>query len=270
MRNIAGLVCVCALACGLFACGPAPGAAYQPKYNGEPVPVRQGEVVTGKVTFPDFLSMLERKQGLEYKPLKKSYIAQRQQAYQGYFYRIAYYAFPRFTGELSGPGGRKIKRFYRDQYRACDPKKEFDCWLDGLETVPDTADEIIKYVMQVYAVELLDGYVAVAFTTESHTGGGKVTRIPSADVFDRNTGERLSLGDVVELKAAAQAINRAVADDLRIRDIRPFEPYDISKAADQPFTLTENGIVLLFPADTLAPVAYGPLEIPISWGTLEG
>ena len=59
MRKLLSFVCICALACGLFACGK--GEAYTPRFNNDSVPIDAKSVATsGRVTDQGFLRLWER------------------------------------------------------------------------------------------------------------------------------------------------------------------------------------------------------------------
>ena len=266
LRKLLSAICVCALACGLFACGKQRAGAYEPKYNGDILPVKQADVLaSGKVTNQGFLDLLERMRGNEYRPLAKSRVVSRQQSYRDHWNRVVYYAFPKFTGEIKGPGARKIKRYYKEQYRACAAEEGFP-WLDT--EVADTPEEAMQYRLQVYAVDLLDDYVVVNFYTEAYLGGNRAEPSPTADVFDRQTGDRLALGGVIDMKEAADVINEAVADYLRGKDIRPYAPYDVREAQDQMFSVAKESLTLLFAPGTLASPAYGAIKVPVTRAAL--
>jgi hypothetical protein len=269
LRKLFSVIGICVLACGLFACGKQRGEPYEPKYNGDAIPVRKADVeVSGKVTNGGFLALLERMRGHEYRPLDKSHVVSRQQSYRGHWARVAYYAFPRFTNELDGAGAKAIKAYYKAQAAACAAPEGFP-WLDGIDEIADSPEQVMQYQLQVYAVELTDGYVSVEFYTESYLGGAKNESARHADVFDRAAGRKLALGDVVDVAAAAQAINKAVADHLRVADIRARTPYDVTTAQQaQDFSVTSEGITLLFAPDTLASPAYGPISVPVKWAAL--
>ena len=267
MRKFISVLCACALACGLSACGPG-GGEYAPNYDGSAVAVERGGVKNAnKVTHEGFLALLERKQGHEYRPLAKSYVVSRQQSYRGHWARVAYYAFPRFTNELGGGGAKAIKDYYKAQAAACAAPGDFP-WLSGMEEIADSPEQVMQYQLQVYAVELTERFVSVEFYTESYLGGAKNESAWHGEVFDRETGRRLALGDAADLAASAQAVNRAVADYLRVADIRPHAPYDVAAAPEQDFSVTADGVALLFAPGALAPAAYGPLKVPVMWAVL--
>ena len=64
----------------------------------------------------------------------------------------------------------------------------------------------------------------------------------TADVFDRATGEKLALADVIDTAAHAAAVNKAVAEFLEL--------------------------LLLFAPDELVPAGIGPVAIPVKWAAL--
>jgi len=261
LRRLLSVVCVCALACGLFSCGKQRAEPYEPKYSGDTIAVEQADVaVSRKVTNQGFLDLLERMRGDEYRPLAKSRVVSRQQSYREHWSRVVYYAFPKFMGEIKGPGARKIKQYYKERYRACAAEEGFP-WLDT--EIADTPEQAMQYRLQVYAVDLLDDCVVVNFYTEAYLGGSRAEPLPTADVFDRQTGNRLALDDVINVEEAADAINKAVADTLKAKDIRPHAPYDIRGARDQMFSLTEESLTLLFAPGTLASPAYGAIKVPV-------
>jgi len=267
MRKLLAFVCVCALAWGLSGCTKE--EPYAPQYNGESVPVEINNVAASKkITDGGFLDMLERLRGGAYRPLRKSYVFSRQQVYRGHWTRVVYSAHPKFINEIKGPGARKIKRYYKERYENCADAEDFP-WLDTYKEIADSADEMMRYRLQVYAADVLADYVAVTFFRQDSTDGRGVLSAYTADVFDRATGTKQALGDVVDLKGGAEAINQAVKETLRVRDIRPFAPYDVRKAKNQAFTVTEDGPVLLFAPGELAPEAYGAIQIALRWDALE-
>ena len=270
-RKLLSFVCMCALACGLSACARQRGVPYSPQYNGGTVPVETKNVVTSnKVTSQGFLDLLERMRGNVFRPLRKSCVFSRQQTYRGHWSRVVYCAYPKFTNEIKGPGARKIKQYYREQYKNCAAAEKFP-WLDAYGEITDSPEEMMRYRLQVYAADVLEGYVVVNFFREECTDGSRVMSSAAADVFDRVTGTRQALGDVVTMEGAAvEALNRAVADYLRKRDIRPFAPYDVQEAPGQAFSLAESGPVLLFEPGSLAPEAYGLIQVPVAWAAMEG
>ena len=265
LRRLLSAACACVLACGLFACGKTRGEPYEPKYNGDMIPVKQADVMKSKkITNKGFVDLLERMQGSDYRPLAKSYIVSAQQSYREHFNRVVYYAYPKFTNELKGPALQKLKQYYKEQYQACAALYDFP-WLDTLDEITDRPNEAMQYRLQVYAADLLDDYVAVHFYTDSYLGGSKADTFYSADVFDRQTGDKLALGGVIDIAAAADAVNKAVANYLKNQDIRPHEPYDVRAAQEQMFTVTADGLALIFAPDTLAPPAYGNIRVSIPW-----
>jgi len=261
---------MCALACGFSACAGQRGEPYSPQYNGDAVPVETKNVAaSNKVTDQGFLDLLERMRGNVFRPLRKSRVFSRQQSYRGHWTRVVYCAYPKFTNEIRGPGARRIKRYYKEQYKNCAAAGAFP-WLDTYGEITDSPEEMMRYRLQVYAADVLEAYVVVNFFREECTDGSRVVSSATADVFDRATGARLALGDVVKTEgAAAEALNRAVADHLRKHDIRPFAPYDVQEAPGQAFSLTEDGPVLLFEPGALAPEAYGLIRAPVAWAALE-
>lgn len=262
-RRMVALICLVVLTGGLSACGQTRGATYQPNYNGDIISVNQADVISSrKVTYQGFMDLLERMEGDEYRPLAKSHLVSRQQSCQNHWYRVVYCAFPKFSGEITGPGARRIKQYYKKQYQSCAAEQDFP-WLDKAGEIADTPAQAVQYRLQVYAVNILDDYVVVDFYAESYTGGGLQVSY-TADVFNRNSGEKQSLGDMVNLDSAADAINTAVADYLRTKDIRPFTPYDVRQSANQMFSRTEDGLVLLFAPGTLAPSVYGTIKVPVN------
>lgn len=266
LRKLCVGLAICALTWGLFACGQA--EPYQPNYDGSGVTVEQSAVKrANKVTNEGFLALIERKQGHEYRPLDKSHVVSRQQSYRGHWTRVVYYAFPRFTNEISGVGAKAIKDYYKAQAAACAAPEDFP-WLSDADEIADSPEQVMQYQLQVYAVELTDDYVSVEFYTESYLGGVKNETARHADVFARATGRKLALEDVLDIGASARVINQAVADYLRIADIRPYSPYDVAAARAQDFSVNSEGITLLFAPDTLAPPAYGPISVPVSWAAL--
>ncbi|MCL1951527.1 MAG: RsiV family protein [Oscillospiraceae bacterium] len=261
MRKLLSFVCLCALACGLGACGK--GEPYAPQFNGDSIPVVTKNVAGSKrVTNRGFLDLLERMRGGANRPLRKSWVFSRQQAYRGHWTRVVYYAYPRFTNEIKGPGAKRIKRYYKEQYKGCDAAGEFP-WLDACRELTDSPEDMMRYRLQVYAADMPAGYVVVNFFREECVDGRRVAPAAAADVFDRETGARLSLGDVIDVNESAEAVNRAVANYLRVHDIRPLKPYDVKEARDQAFSLTEEGPVLLFAPGALAPEAYGLIQVPL-------
>jgi hypothetical protein len=114
----------------------------------------------------------------------------------------------------------------------------------------------------------LDDYVVVNFYTEAYLGGSRAEPSPTADVFDRQTGNRLALGGVIDMEEAADALNKAVADYLRVRDIRPYAPYDVREAQDQMFSVAKEGLTLLFAPGTLASPAYGAIKVSVTRAAL--
>ena len=263
VQKLLSIICVCALACGFSACGIQRDEPYIPQYNNGSVSVEQGDVITSsEVTNQGFLDLLERMRGNAYRPLRKCYIVSRQQSYRSHWNRVIYYAFPKFTNEIKGPGARNIRQYYKKQYQNCTAAENFP-WLDTYEEITDNAEEAMQYRLLVYAVDLLADYVVVNLYMEAHLGGGHIMSLPTADVFDRKTGSKLALNEAVALEDedVAQAINQAVADYLRMNDIKPLEPYDVRKAQDQAFSLSEDGPVLLFAPGTLAPDGYGVIRV---------
>ena len=266
LRKLLSFLCMCALACGLSACGK--GEPYLPQYNNSKVSVEIKNVETSnKVSTQGFLDLLERMRGNAYQPLRKSYVVSRQQVYRGHWNRVVYYAYPKFTNEIKGPGARNIKRYYKEQYENCAATEDFP-WLDTYKEITDSPEEMIRYRLRVYAADVLTDYVAVNFFWEDCTDGRQIASSATADVFDRHTGNRLALGDVISIEEAAASINKVVADYLRIHDIRPHAPYDVRQAQDQMFSVTAEGLTLLFAPDTLAPMAYGAIKVPIMWAAL--
>ena len=267
MRKTIAMIVLIALACGLTACGlGGRGETFEPAFDGALVPVRRlGVVTSGEVSFQGFLDLLERMQ--EYRPLAQSRVVSRQQSYMNHWQRVVYFSYPRFTDEISGPAARRIDDYFRQRYRACTARDDFP-WLTGMSEIADSAEEMIQYRLQVYAVALLEDYVAVRFHRESHLGGGVIETEVAADVFDRHTGEKRALRDFAH-DEQAPLLNQAVAEHLRVADIQPYEPFDVLQAQDQAFTVTENGLVLLFSPGELAPAARGVIEVEIPWAALE-
>jgi len=226
--------------------------------------VEKGDVKTSrKVTNPGFLELLERMRGGDYRPLAKSYVVSRQQSYRGHWARVVYYAYPKFTKELEGHGAEKIKAYYEGQYKACAATADFP-WLDTYREITDSPEEMMRYRLQVYAVDMPAGYVVVNFFREECVDGRRVVPAAAADVFDRETGARLSLGDVIDVEESAGAVNKSVADYLKMHGIRPGAPYDVREAQDQAFSVTTEGLTLLFAPGALAPEAYGLIQIPLA------
>jgi len=262
MRKLVPIILTLALAAGLTACSRA-GEPFSPQFSGETVPVRRQNVLQSRtVTHENFVQMLERMP--DYQPLARSYLVQRQQIFRDHFTRVVYYAYPRFSGELSNPAQRQINRYYRAQQRANTALRDFE-WLRGLEEVTDTTDQQLRYRLQVYHVQLLDNYVAVRLRRDSHVGGGSVNTTLLGDVFCRNTGAKLALGDVIDLQARAAEVNRIVADYLRLRDMHAPVPFNVLAWEDLQFIVVPQGIVLMFSPGELVPRVHGTIEIIISW-----
>jgi|GEM_PF-1948760 len=264
MRKTLAVICVlCALAFGLVACRQGTGSTFEPQWNGRLVPVNQRNVTTSRnVNFENFLDMLQRMQGNDYRPLARSYVVQRQQSYQNHWYRIVYFTYPRFGSEISGPGAQQIQQYYQQQYRANTVRDDFQ-WLTDFDEIADSSEALVQYRLQVYAVDLLENFVSVRFVRQSHLGDGAIETELTADVFDLYSGEKLALSDVLDIETYAEAINAAVADYLRMRDIPPHEPYDVLAVENQIFSLVENGIVLLFSPGDLALAGFGVIEVLI-------
>jgi len=262
MRKIILIVLTLALAAGLTACSRA-GESFVAQYNGETVPVQRQHVLQNRtVTHEDFVQMLERMP--DYQPLARSFVVQRQQVFRDHFSRIVYYAYPRFSGELENPAARQINRYYRAQQRENSALRDF-AWLRGLEDITETTDQILRYRMQVYSVQLLEEYVAVRFRRDSHTGGGVVESTLLGDVFCRNTGEKLLLEDIINVPERAAEINLAVADHLRLRDIRAVSPFDVLNWENLQFSLVPQGIVLMFSPGELVARTIGAIEVVLPW-----
>ena len=270
MRKTIAMLVLVALACGLTACGlGGRGETFEPAFDGAMVPVRRlGVVTSSQVNFQGFLDLLERMQGREYRPLAQSRVVSRQQTYMNHWQRVVYFSYPRFTDEISEAAAQRIDNYYRQRYRACTARDDFP-WLTGMSEIADSVEAMIQYRLQVYAVELLEDYVAVRFHRDSHLGGGVIETEVAADVFDRHTGEKRALRDFVQTDEQMQTLNRAVAEHLRMADIRPHEPFDVQQAQSQAFTVAENALVLLFSPGELAPATRGVIEVEIPWTALE-
>jgi len=272
LRKTLSFLLILTLTCGLYACGSgksgSKGTTYKPKYNGEEIQVQRREVAKSKkITFQGFLDMLERKQKSEWIPLANSYIVSREQSYQNHWYRVVYYAYPQFTDEMKGGGAKQIKRYYKEQYKNSGALDDFP-WIEDAGKLVDSTEQIVYYRMQLYTTDIMVQYVAVNFIEEEHTGGSQIKQAPRADVFDRNTGTKLRLGDVVDLKKSAKGINKAVADHLRIKDIKPSEAYDITAVENPSFSVNNDGLVMLFAPGDLAPEAYGMIQAPVPWAAV--
>ena len=270
MRKTIVIIVICALACGLTACGLGRGETFEPQFDGTPVPVRRLGVVSGQVSFQEFLDLLQQMQSRgDYRPLAQSRTVNRQQSYMNHWRRFVYYAYPRFTDEISGPAAQEIDAYYRQRYRACTARQDFT-WLTDHSEITDNVDEMIRFRLQVYAVDLLEDYVAVRFRRESLMGANLHEIEVAADVFDRHTGAKLTLGDLLDIAEHAQTLNQAVANHLRVADIRSVgdEPFDILAVENQAFTVTEHGIVLLFSPDELAYAPRGVIEVEVPWEVL--
>jgi len=263
MRKIIPIILTLALAAGLMACSRA-GEPFFPQHNGETVQVRRQNVLQRRtVTHEDFLQMLERMP--DYQPLARSYMVQRQQVFRDHFSRMVYYAYPRFSaGELENPARRVINRYYRARRRENNALRDFE-WLRGLEEITDTTDQRMRYRMQVYAVQVLEDYVAVRLRRSSHTGGGMVNTTLLGDVFCRRTGAKLALSDIIDVDARAAEINLFVADYLRVRDIQALAPFDVRTWENLQFTLVPHGIVLMFSPGELAARVVREIEIILPW-----
>jgi len=253
---------VLALVSGLSACGLR-SVTFEPQWTGELIEVQRFGVSTGRVTLPAFQVILAG-MGDDYQPLARCRTVNRQQSYQNHWHRIVYYAYPHFTDELDGSGGRMIANYYRQRYRNCTARQDMT-WITDLREIADDTDFLI-YQLQVYSVVLLDDYVAVRFRRDSHLGGGSIRTEITADVFDRQSGEKLALGDVIDIAEHAELLNRAVADHLRIASI-PQAPFDVQEQMPA-FHLTEDDLVLIIAPGELVDTRYGTLEVRIGWGLL--
>ncbi|MCL2194695.1 MAG: RsiV family protein [Oscillospiraceae bacterium] len=263
MRKLVLIMLTLALAAGLTACSRA-GDPFIPQFAGETVAVRRQNVLQSRtVTHENFLQMLERVPNNQ--PVSRSFVVQRQQVFRDHFSRVVYYAYPNFsTGELENPARRQINRYYRARQRANTALRDFE-WLRGLDEITDTTDQVLRYRLQVYAVELLDDFVAVRFRRDSHTGGGMIDTTLLGDVFCRHTGDKLTLTDIIDVQARAAEINLAVADHLRVRDTHAFASFDVLTWENLQYTLVPQGIVLLISPGELAPRTAGAIEVTIPW-----
>ncbi|MCL2446506.1 MAG: RsiV family protein [Oscillospiraceae bacterium] len=263
MRKLVLIMLTLALAASLTACSRA-GDPFTPQFDGEIIEVQRSNVLQSRtVTHEDFMQMLQRMS--DYQPVSRSYIVQRQQVFRDHFSRIVYYAYPRFTtGSLENPARSQINRYYRARQRENNALRDFE-WLRELQEITDTTDQVMRYRLQVYTVQLLEDYVAVRFRRDSHTGGGVVNITLLGDVFCRHTGEKLMLEEIIDVDARAAEINLVVADYLRVRDIHASRPFDLLDWDDLQFTLVPQGVVLLFSPGELAPRATGVIEVTIPW-----
>ena len=240
-------------AVGFSACSRG-GEPFSPRYDGTVVPINQRDVITtNRVTNQSFLDMLAYMR--EYQPGAQSRTVVRQQAYRSHWYRVVYVAYPRFD-DL-----HEIDRYYGQRHRDSIALHEVE-WLDVLDEIADSTDQVIQYFLQVYAMTMLESHVVVRFRQDMFADGEISTKV-MADVFDRNSGEKLGLGDVIDLQTRAEEINLAVADHLRVRDITPHERFDVLQAQEQQFMLTQQGVVLLFSPGELAPALHGVIEITV-------
>lgn len=266
MRKLIALTMLCVLACGLAACGA--GETYAPKYDGSTVPVAKSDVENSRrVTHERMLDYLDSLRGHEFQPLEDSYIVQKQQSYRGHWYDAVYYAYPKFGDEIAGAGAKKIRQYYKQQYNKCSAAEDFP-WLAQRSAVTDAAEGYIQYDLQVYAVEQADGYVSVVFTTETLTEDRGTTMRKTADVFELATGETITLADAVDLQACAAAINRAVADRLRLADIPALAPYDVLGAQDPAFSIGQDNVTLFFAPGELAHEDFGSIAVQVARSAL--
>jgi len=255
MRNIIALVLVLAVAAVGFTACSRTGEPFEPQHDGAQIAIEHRHVVeTNRVVHQSFLDMLERMQ--EHQPGAQSRVVQQQQSYRGYWHRIAYFAYPRFGSDLQA-----IDQYYQQRYRDNEAMAAVT-WLSHLGEIADSPDQALQYALQVYAVTEFYDYVSVRFRQDTHRGGGEIYTRVFADVFDRHTGEKLSLGDAIDLEAQVAEIMSAVADYLRIRDMTPHAPFDALRG-NQQFAITEQGIVLLFSPGELVSAIHGVIEILI-------
>jgi len=281
MKKYTALLLCAALAAGLCACD-----LFQPKpqptttavettatateenttreWTGEEIPVDKDKIITKDVVdYPEF----HRDGG---SPIAHSYILQKQESYLDRFYRVLYLAWPDFRDEISGPGAEKIKAYYAQAYEAAKPGK-LDTSLYDYEFIADSPAEEYHYDYQDYSVELLERYLVVNFYGDWYGGGAHGGYTLTADVFNLQTGEKLTLEDFVRVKRDYAKINALAEAYLRENEVDTFsETFDIRETPPSSFTVTQDSLVLIYNQYEIAPYAAGTIEIPLPFAALGG
>ena len=190
------------------------------------------------------------------------------QTYLDQWEREVFRCWPKFTNEAGKQAAARLNAYYEaEAAKPCD-----DDWLliQPGDILYDSAMFASWYDFLLFDLELQRDYVIVHFYGDGYSGGAHPYHVQWADVFDRSTGKKLVLGDVLNLKASADAINRTVTEHIVEFgwSSSDNESYDIRALPEQNFAVTEQGVVLIFGEYEIAPYAAGIIEVPIPWESL--
>lgn len=276
-KIIAGALCL--LLAGLFGCSAAEQEEAVPAiaYGVDMITIDAAKVViSDEITDQEFWELLEYADAFR-RPIANSYVINKQESYLDTYFRVMYAELPKFTNELKGAGAEKIKAYYAAEYKRLRNKKVDGAFSDqDGEPLIDGAGERLQYNYNVYSVEYLEHYVVINFFNDWYGGGAHGLEGKLADVFDLRTGEKLELGDLVDIDASAEIINQAVTDYVWKEIENELESwlgeeYDIrSYDGEHPtkYTMAEEGVILIFNPYEVAWYAAGIIEVPIPWETL--
>lgn len=204
---------------------------------------------------------------------KENYIIQRTQSYDSEWF-VEYGAYlPKFTDEISGGGTGKINEYFAAKAETeTDAMNEFFADFGIKDEVFDSASMKELYHFSEYSYETLaDKYLTVKYATSEFLGGAHGSQFYAVDTFDLDTGELLTIEDVLgNADEYTPIVNAYATNYVKEKEIPIFSEdgnVDIAALtpADMAFQLTPEGINFIFNQYAIAPYAAGTIEITVPY-----
>lgn len=184
---------------------------------------------------------------------------------------------PGFQGQVDDAVAEKIDQYYqaRQQQRLEELEQ---LRLQAQEQQRTLAGFLPYSVEEMYEVTRQDGaVVSVLRTALEYLGGSNAQSVWQADNFDGQTGETLTLDDLLtDQPDSRQRLFDLVEEEIAQQRAQGAAFYDgaetLAREIHQPdrFYLTQGALVLFYPVYDLAPFTEGPVYLSLSYDRLDG
>lgn len=160
------------------------------------------------------------------------------------------------------------------------PRKLVDAFIEDYRAFREAqprADQAWHLERKAFVLRNTESVLSLSLCERSFTGGDHGSETFHFESFDGRTGARLSLDDVLvpgkrpELEALAEARFRErheLAPDADLAEAG-FTFEEGRFALTENFAVTDDGLVFHYNPDEIAPYAFGPTDIELSWSELD-